>query len=302
MSSSNRGSGSSGYGSLPIRGVDFSGKTEAEIDELYYKVLNDGMHGLCFSAYEEGQHPDRDMITKDQIRRRMAIMAPYTKWTRTFSCLDGREQIPAIAKEFGLKTMVGAWIGDDLDENEEQIESLLKLAEEGVVDIAAVGNEVLLRKDVTEEQLLDYIYRVKKALPDIPVGYVDAYFEFTDHPRITEACDVLLINCYPFWEKCHIDYSLPYMQQMYHQAIQACGGEKQVIISETGWPSQGSDYGGSSPSLINFKKYFINTQLWSKRDEVEIMYFTSFDESWKIEAEGDVGAFWGIWDKDEQLK
>lgn len=288
-------------GLLSIRGVDFTNKSEEDIDELYQSILVDGVHGICFSAYEEGQETG-DTLTDKQIRRRMSIMAPYTKWTRTFSCIEGNELIPGIAKEFGIKSMVGAWIGDDLEKNEEEIEALIKLGKEGVVEIAAVGNEVLLRGDVSEDQLLAYINRVKEALPDVPVAYVDAYYEFSVHPRITEACDVLLINCYPFWEGCHIDYSLPYMQQMFQQALQACGGNKKVIISETGWPSQGTNYGDSAPGAINFKKYFINTQLWAKRDDIEVLYFTSFDESWKVGAEGDVGAYWGIWDKDENLK
>jgi exo-beta-1,3-glucanase (GH17 family) len=49
-------------------------------------------------------------------------------------------------------------------------------------------------------------------------------------------------------------------------------------------------------------KYFINTQVWSANDNIDVFYFSSFDESWKVGAEGDVGAYWGLWDKDEKLK
>ena len=282
-------------------GTDFAGKTREEIREMFRKVLNNGTHGLCFSPYEEGQKPG-DILSENQIRRRMEIIKPYTKWIRSFSCIEGNELIPKIAKEFGIKTLVGSWLGKEADKNELEINGLIKLANEGYVDIAAVGNEVLYREDLTEDELLDFINRVKEKLPNIPVGYVDAYYEFVARPKITEACDVILANCYPFWECCHIDYSLMYMKQMFYQALHAGGGLKQVIITETGWPSQGEDYKGALPSMENAMKYFINTQLWSKEDDVDIFYFTSFDESWKVGAEGDVGAFWGIWDKDELLK
>ena len=43
----------------------------------------------------------------------MKIIKPYTKWIRSFSCTDGNEAIPRIAKEYGIKTLVGAWLGDD---------------------------------------------------------------------------------------------------------------------------------------------------------------------------------------------
>jgi exo-beta-1,3-glucanase (GH17 family) len=286
---------------LALAGEDYADKTIGELHELYKNVLNEGMHGLCFSPYEEGQKPG-DILSERQIRRRMEIIKPYTRWVRSFSCIEGNELIPKIAKEFGIKTLVGAWLGKESDKNEQEILGLLKLAKEGYVDIAAVGNEVLYREDLDENELLDFIHRVKGEIPNIPVGYVDAYYEFTSRPKITEACDVILANCYPFWESCHMDYSLMYMKQMFYQAMHAGGGLKNVIITETGWPGKGEDYKGALPSMENAMKYFINTQLWSKEEDIDIFYFTSFDESWKVGVEGDVGAFWGIWDKNEILK
>jgi exo-beta-1,3-glucanase (GH17 family) len=281
-------------------GSDFANKPMDELQSLFTEVLNKGMHGLCFSAYEEGQKPG-DVLTEEQIRRRMKIIQPYTKWIRSFSCIEGNELIPKIAKEFGIKTLVGAWLGKEPEKNEQELSALIELANQGFVDIAAVGNEVLYRKELTEDELLGHIERVKLAIPNIPVGYVDAYYEFSARPKITEACDVILANCYPFWEFCHIDYSLMYMKQMYYQAKQA-GGSKPVIITETGWPSQGEDHHGALPSKESALRYFLNTQLWSQKDDINIFYFTSFDESWKVGTEGDVGAYWGIWDKDENLK
>jgi exo-beta-1,3-glucanase (GH17 family) len=284
-----------------ISGVDFQNKTVADLHDLFSEVLNNGMHGLCFSAYEEGQKPG-DVLSEEQIRRRMKVIAPYTKWIRSFSCIEGNELIPKIAKEFGIKTLVGAWLGTDNEINEQEIAGLIELAKEGFVDIAAVGNEVLYREDMTEDELLETILRVKQAIPGVPVGYVDAYYEFAQRIKITEACDVILANCYPFWECCHADYSLMYMKEMFYQAVHAGGGDKHVIITETGWPSQGEDYKGALPSHENALKYFLNTQLWSKEEDIDIFYFTSFDESWKVGTEGDVGAYWGIWDKNENLK
>jgi len=285
---------------LTLSGIDYSGKSPEQVQNLFRQTLESGMHGLCYSAYEEGQEPG-DVLTIEQIRRRMAFIAPYTKWIRSFSCIEGNELVPKVAREFGIKTLVGAWLGKDKALNEQEIAGLIQLAEEGYVDIAAVGNEVLYRKDLSEEELLDYIHRVKKAIPGVQVGYVDAYYEFTDCPRITEACDVILSNCYPFWEGCQIDYSLVYMKQMYQQAVLAAKGKK-VIITETGWPSQGKSLEGAEPSAENAMKYFINAQQWAKEDGIEIFYFSSFDESWKVGAEGDVGAYWGLWDMHQQLK
>jgi exo-beta-1,3-glucanase (GH17 family) len=169
------------------------------------------------------------------------------------------------------------------------------------VNIAAVGNEVIYRKELAENELISYINHVKENINNIPVGYVDAYYEFRDRPKITEACDVILANCYPFWEGCASEYSLLYMKDMFQEATKAANGKK-VIITETGWPSAGSDLWGAHPSYKNYLQYFINTQLWSKNNNIDIFYFSSFDESWKVDSEGDVGAYWGLWDKNEERK
>ena len=281
--------------------IQISEISPEELAQLWKETLENGMHGVSFSAYEEGQKPG-DTITEEQVRRRMKIIAPYTKWVRSFSCTEGNELIPIIAHEFGIKTLVGAWLGENPQVNEAEIEGLIKLANEGYVDIAAVGNEVMFRKDMTEEELLEYINRVKKAIPSsIPVGYVDNYYEFSFRSRITDVCDVILANCYPYWDGCSIDYSLHHMQNMF-ETVKSYGGGKNVIITETGWPSQGGSHGGAFASKENAMKYFIETQKWSNQKEIEMFYFSSFDESWKVGAEGDVGAYWGIWDKNEKLK
>ncbi len=285
---------------LGLSGVDVSGKTQEQLHNLFLQVLKKGMHGLCFSIYEDGQGPG-DIISEEQVRRRMQIIKPYTKWVRSFSCIEGNEYIPRIAHEYGIKTLVGAWLGDDPKLNEKEIESLISLAQNGFVDLAAVGNEVMYRGDLSENELLTFIHRFKEAVPDTPVGYVDAYYEFSARPKITNACDVIFANCYPYWEGCHIDYSLVYMKEMYHQALHAGNGKK-VIISETGWPSAGGSFKASEASAVNFIKYFINAQQWSQEEDIELFYFSSFDESWKVGAEGDVGAYWGIWDRQEILK
>jgi len=285
---------------LALAGKNLQGLSSQELAESFQDLLQDGMHGLCFSPYVDGQEPG-DTLTEEQIRRRLEIIRPHSKWVRSFSCTEGNELIPIIAKEMGMKTLVGAWLGKDDKVNQEEIEGLIQLAKDGYVDIAAVGNEVMYRKDLSEDQLLEFIEKVKEALPKTPVGYVDAYYEFENRPRITDVCDVILANCYPYWEGCALDYSLLYIKDMYNRAQKSAKGKK-VIITETGWPSQGTPLHGAVPSDENFMKYFINIQTWSKLNSIDIFYFSSFDESWKVGAEGDVGAFWGIWDKDEKLK
>jgi glycoside/pentoside/hexuronide:cation symporter, GPH family len=280
--------------------IDFTSKSNSEIKQLFGKTLNNGLHGICFSPYLEGQNIG-DILTEEQIKRRMSIITPHTKWVRSFSCTEGNEFIPKVARERGLKTMAGAWIDGNKANNEVEIKVLIDLAQKGFVDIAVVGNEVLLRQDLTKQELLAYIRQVKKALPNTPVGYVDAYFQFKEHADLVDACDIVLANCYPFWEGCHIDQASAYLKQMYAITKEAAKGKK-VIITETGWPDQGTNNREAQPSEESAMRYFINIQNLSKQENIETFYFSSFDESWKVRHEGDVGQRWGIWDKTETLK
>ena len=258
------------------------------------------MHGICFSPYLEGQAPG-SQVSQGQIRARLTTIQPHTRWIRTFSCTDGHEQTPRIAHELGMKTMVGAWLGNDAEINAREIAGVIAVARAGHADLVAVGNEVLLREDMSEDTLIAYIQSVKDALPGVQVGYVDAYYLFEKHPRVTAVCDVLMTNCYPFWEGCPREEAIAYMQSMFRRT-QAVAQGKRVVISETGWPHTGTAFHGAVPSLQGAMQYFMDTVEWSEADQLEMFYFAAFDEAWKVGAEGDVGAFWGLWDKDGSPK
>ncbi|MEO1035976.1 MAG: glycosyl hydrolase family 17 protein [Pseudomonadota bacterium] len=285
---------------LSLAGINADALSSEDLRALVKKILESRIHGISFSPYVEGQGPGT-IITAEQISERLGVISPYTRWIRTFSCCEGNELMPAIAKAAGLRTLVGVWLDDNREQNEIEITNAIELAKAGHADMLGVGNEVLLRGELTEDELIEYLQRAREAVPDIPIGYVDAYFEFNDHPRLADACDVILANCYPFWEGCPAEYSLLYMKEMYRKAQYAAQGKK-VIISETGWPNIGTAEGGAIPSEENAMKYFIDTYRWAEEEGVEIFWFSSFDEAWKVDREGDVGAYWGIWDKDGNPK
>ncbi len=274
--------------------------TSLELSARFKTTLNAGLHGICFSPYKEHQDV-KDQLSGTQIDQRMAVITPYVKWIRSFSTTKGNELIPLSARSKGLKTMVGAWISGNKAQNDLEIKSLITQAQKGMVDIAVIGNEVLLRGELSLEELLGYIKQFKDAMPDVPVGYVDAYYQYVEKPELSDACDVILVNCYPFWEGCGIDNATAYLNEM-HNVVINIAGSKKVIITETGWPNEGENNKNAVPSIENAMKYFINVISWAKEKGVDIFYFSSFDESWKVRQEGELGARWGLWDKNEKLK
>ena len=266
------------------------------------KTLDAGVHGLCFSAYLPGDSPDEGtQLSEAQIRSRMELIAPHCAWIRTFSCTDGNQLAPRVAHELGLKTLVGAWVGEDRDKNAAELAALLEVARAGHADLIAVGNEVLLREDLPVDELVGLIESVKAACPGVPVGYVDAYYLFEEHPRVVEACDVLFVNCYPFWEKYSLEQSIGLVRQMVARA-QAVAGGRPVVISETGWPTSGAPVGAAVPSRENAAIYALEVFDWARAQGIPLFYFSAFDEAWKTGPEGDCGDAWGFWDQDGRRK
>lgn len=259
-----------------------------------------GLHGICFSAYNEFQNPG-DTISREQIVKRLETIKGHTDWIRTFSCTNGHELIPQLAKEMGFKTLVGAWISNDLQNNEKELSSLKALLKSGAVDMASVGNEVLFRNDLSANALYGYMAQIKEVAGNIPVSFVDVYYEVIKHPKLVELSDVLMINCYPYWEGADIKFASLYLQEMYQQAVSISGGKK-VIIAETGWPSKGQNVIDAVPSEENTMRYLAEITEWCGAKNVDMFYFSSFDESWKIHAEGWAGTSWGIWDVKEKMK
>ncbi len=314
---------SSGYGVQSVfSGIDLKGLTKSKLLQKYPTYLNTGididflskeaihdkftqvfqnkMYGICFSAYTENQNPG-DIITEEQIVKRLSVLVNHTEWIRVFSCTEGHEKIPKIAKEMGFKVLMGAWIGKDKEENAKEVQSLIQLITEGNVDMAAIGNEVLFRGDQDEETIIKYMQEVKRNTKGIPICCVDVYNEFITHPKLIEASDKILINCYPFWEGASIEHAGIYLQEMYNKTKAIAKG-KEIIVTETGWPSKGDVSGEAVPTVENQMLYYMEAQTWAKQANVNLFYFSSFDESWKVHAEGWAGTSWGLWDKDEKLK
>lgn len=271
-----------------------------------YKV-----YGMNFSPYiGDGEDPDKggDQITDEELKERIGLIAPHTEWIRTFGCNNDLKEAGEYAHDMGLKAAVGAWLGREPEaeqENRKQIDCLKQQAKEGHVDIAIVGSEVLLRGDLSEDKLIGYIHEVKQYFQgegiDVPVTYADIYGVLLSHPNVISTTDLVFANYYPYWEGRKIDHAVAYIHRWHQQVVGAAGG-KQVVVSETGWPSCGEYKGEAVPSPENSSFYFLNFVSWARANNVKYFNFEAFDESWKTKHEGPQGACWGIWDRYGNLK
>jgi exo-beta-1,3-glucanase (GH17 family) len=240
------------------------------------------------------------------LERWMRLVAPHTRWIRTFESGGRLANAGAIAHKLDLKAAVSAWLGPERDEeeraaNERSVARLIALGRQNQVDLAIVGSEVLFRGDLPPKQLLDYVSRVKQALPDIPVTTADTYQHLLQHPEILEAVDTVFMNQYAYWEGIGVRQAIPALDSAYRDLVNASPG-KPVIVSESGWPTCGETLGEAVASEENARDFLFDFLAWADANQVPYFYFEAFDEPWKAGIEGPQGACWGLWDRNGNLK
>jgi exo-beta-1,3-glucanase (GH17 family) len=266
------------------------------------------LHGLNFSPYLDDQDPGlHTQIPEQQIADRLAIVKDHTLYIRSFGLTDGLERIPAIAKSFGLKTAVNAWLGPETTDaqrqaNRLQLDNLVAAANRGEVDIAIVGSEVLQRDDLPATRLVEHMNYVRMRIPStIPVTTADTYNKLLENPAVIAASSVVMPNYYPYWFGVPLSGAIAAVDGWHAQILAAANG-KEVIVSESGWPSAGDTKGSAVPSAENASAYFNAFVGWARTRGVKYFYFEAFDEAWKAAHEGPQGAHWGLWTKTGTLK
>ena len=262
-----------------------------------YKVV-----GLNFGPYTEtGQSPDLGtVISAEQLARQIDLIAPYTEWIRTYGCA-GLEQVIPLAHSHGVKVAFSAWLGKDEAANDQEISCLVKAAVRYEPDLLIVGSETLYRGDLTAAQLIDYLDTVKKILPEFTVATADTAESWLKKPALLQASDIVLANLYPYWAGKDAARSIAWLDSAYTQ-IQRAAGEKEVWLSEIGWPDSGNTIQEAVPSPANAAAFFLNFVSWAQAKNVNYFYFEAFDEPWKWTDAAPQEAHWGIWTSDGQMK
>ena len=256
------------------------------------------LRGIAYSPFRDCQNPDWGPFPSEaEAEEDMARLVHMANGIRTYSALNISGQIPSIAHRYGLPVCVGAWLGREKDSegdpvanrNREEIDALIDIAKAVPVDCVIVGNEVLLRGDLTEAELIAYIQEVKAAV-NAPVTTAEISAVLRQHPAVLNAVELIMFHLYAYWDGRPIDQAVDYVVEDYLRWREEYP-DKRVIIGETGWPSDGPTRGQAIPSLDNQRRFFYGFLSAAERHGIEFYYFDAFDEMWK--REGGVGSHWG---------
>jgi exo-beta-1,3-glucanase (GH17 family) len=256
------------------------------------------LSGLCYSPFTKDTPQSGSTVTPEFVTAQLDTIAPDTKGIRTFSSGGIGVDIATIAKSKGLYVAAGCDIEQDPARNEEEVNALIALVRSGKADLAVVGEETLYFNYVDEAKLIEYMKRVKAAGAKVTTS--DTWGEFIGHPNVIAECDVILANMFPYWENVNIDKAVPYLANSFRKVSKVAKG-KEVLV-ETGWPTEGEQKGEAVASPANARRFLDSFRDWARSHGVSYYYFEAFDELWKATHEGQVGAHWGIWDQDGNLK
>lgn len=263
---------------------------------------------LSYAPFGKNESPmdfDKGLkLSSAQIDQDLALLAQYTGCVRTYSTL-GLEMVPALARKHGLKMWLGAWVSSDPVLTRKEIAAMVALAKENadIIETVVVGNEALLRRDVSASQLIGYINEVKQALPQMKITYADVWEFWNQHPSVAPSVDRVTIHILPYWEDkpIEVERALLHVKNVYEEMKHKIPN-KEIVIGETGWPSFGRMREGALPSAVNqaiFTRSFVKI---AEQQGWKYNFIEAFDQPWKRVSEGAVGGYWGLFDADRNDK
>ncbi|MBA2079261.1 MAG: benzoate transporter [Rhodanobacter sp. 68-29] len=258
--------------------------------------------GFALEPYQRYQDPLKDKFPSDeQIDADLRLVRQYTPNIRTYSMLQ-TPQVPRLAEREGLKLLSGAWIDTRLDNNEREIAALIAQARRypGTITRVLVGNETLFRNNVTPEQMMAYLDRVRAALRQ-PVSTAEPDYIWMKYPELAEHVDFITVHLFPYWNGIPRKDAIGAALGSYEQLQKQFPG-KHIVIGEIGWPSNGDRKEYAYPSVSDeaiFLRQWFNV---AKQLHLDYYVMEAFDQPWKEQLSGRTEAYWGMFNADRQPK
>ena len=258
----NKGSGSS---SLPT-GSSTPTDSDLDINSAQIKKLmnNPNLHkvfpGIDYTPFN-AQYPAclTNPPSQDNVTMDVAVLSQLTNAIRLYGtdCNQTEMVLHAISKLAlpDMKVWLGVWLDNNSTTNNRGLSAMYQIFSQngaGPFSGVIVGNEVLYRKDMTEEQLGNILSGVRQNLTsqkiELPVATSDLGDDWT--AGLAAESDIVMSNIHPFFAGVNASdaasWTIGFWDQFDTPLTQ--GTNKTNVISETGWPSGGgTDCGTGGP-------------------------------------------------------
>jgi len=257
---------------------------------------------VSYAPFQGEQSPldPNFVVPPAQIDADLERLSKITSCVRTYATEKGIDRVPEFARKHGLSVLQGIWIGRDPAKNRQEIDTAVALAREyhDTIRGLVVGNEVLLRGEMTATGLRELIGDVKRQV-DVPVTYADVWEYWLKNPELAGAVDFVTIHILPYWEDFPVsaDMAARHVVDIYRKVAAAFPG-KEIMIGEVGWPSQGRMRDGALPSPSNQARVLHEVITAARRANWPVNLIEAFDQPWKRQLEGTAGGHWGLLDSE----
>jgi exo-beta-1,3-glucanase (GH17 family) len=265
------------------------------------------LRGMAYGPFREGQSPEWGIYpTLPEVQQDMRLLSTVANGIRMYGC-QHLETIITASREINLPLTLGAWLSGDPEADRAEIECAVGAAQANPhITSLVVGNESVLRGDLTVTEVRSYIQEVR-ARTGLPVTTAEPWHVWVDYPDLAASADYLLIHIHPYWECQPIANAMAFVQEKYGLVSTQYPG-KRIVIGETGWPTEGAGrepYCGPMPvpnpeQQVLFAAGFLS---WTKQEGIDFYFFDAFDEPWKCQSgRPEVECHWGIYDTDRVPK
>jgi exo-beta-1,3-glucanase (GH17 family)/cellulose synthase/poly-beta-1,6-N-acetylglucosamine synthase-like glycosyltransferase len=259
------------------------------------------VRGFAYSGFRAGQDPTKGVFpTQEELAADMAQLAGLTNRIRTYTSIENGT-VPALAREHNLRVTAGAWLDKREDNNLRELTALAKAVRENRnIDQAMIGNEAMLRGDLSVDQMIGYLKHARKAMK-VPVSTAEPWHIWLKHPELVKHVDFITVHLLPFWEGVPVDNAVEHVLMRY-QELREAYPTKKIVIGEVGWPSRGDRFEGAEASPAAQAR-FVREFLDRTRDmKLDYFFMEAFDQPWKDIGEGRTGAYWGLYKVDRTAK
>src|SRR5579862_9375278 len=260
------------------------------------------IQGFAFSPFRANEDPTHfQMPTDAEIDQDLALLEGKVNAVRTYSVGSTLADVPELADRHGLNVALGAWLDTHLDKNEDQLKTAIELASshQNVVRVL-VGNEVLLRGDLSQDELEKYLDRARAVLGK-PVGTAETWNTWLTHPDLAQHVDFIGVHLLPYWEGVPVDEAVDYSFAQLKR-LQRTFPHKPIVIAEIGWPSRGRTHESAVASVSNEALFLRRFLVRAQKEQVTYYVMEAFDQPWKAYMEGAVGSYWGVYDVNRRPK
>ena len=273
------------YANRPVKVVDWRGPVA----------------GFAFSAFQREQSPfDRTYPSSTELESDLALLAQNTRRVRSYTSTE-YPTLPDLAQKHGLMLTAGAWLDRDRTRNRAEVDTLIRAARSHpAIDRVIVGNEAVLRGDLTPRQLIPYLDRARRALK-VPVSTAEPWHVWIKNPELVEHVDYIAVHLLPYWEGVPRRNAVRQVLERYDEVQRAFPG-KPIVIGEIGWPSNGDRFKRATPSVADQAQFLRAFFKVAADRQLHYYVMEAFDQPWKMAAEGRVGAYWGMFDAERKPK